>query len=186
MPDGNQGIIPSLSALKYLVAAAKLSEQCNKPELAGKVMDIVRKVSKIEKAAIRKRINHYVCHMFAEIIGSVPISILKVEDIDLLPTWLDNELHSGATAKKINEGILPRVLNENTSDSLKMACRILYHCTAVKWESEYGMNDKYLRPMTVIEDYWLGEFAQKTYLCLWRKNVERNSKIIHCQTERNL
>ena len=177
MPDGNQGIIPSLSALKYLVAAAKLSEQCNKPELAGKVMDIVRKVSKIEKAAIRKRINHYVCHMFAEIIGSVPISILKVEDIDLLPTWLDNELHSGATAKKINEGILPRVLNENTSDSLKMACRILYHCTAVKWESEYGMNDKYLRPMTVIEDYWLGELLKRHIFAFGEKTSKEIAKL---------
>ena len=163
IPDSRQGIIPSWPALEYLEAAAKISVQCEKPDLAENIMDIVRKVSRKGEAEIRKRTNHYVCLMFAKIIGSVPLSSVKMEDIDLLPFWLDNELHSGAIAKEINEGILSRALNENLPTSLKMACRILHHCTAIKWAREYGMSNKYLRPMTIIEDYWLGEML-KTHI----------------------
>ena len=140
-------------------------------------MDIVRKVSRKGKSEIRKRKNHYVCLMFARIVGSVPLSAVKMEDVDLLPLWLDNELHSGAIAKEINEGILSRSLNENTTGSLEIACRILYHCTAVKWVSEYGMSDKYLRPMTIIEDYWLGEVLKSHIPAFGEKKAKETAEI---------
>ena len=177
IPDGNQGIIPSWPALKYLEAAAKISEQCNKPELAEKIMDILRKVSRKGTAEIRTRKNHYVCLMFAKIIGSVPLSAVKIEDIDLLPLWLDNELHSGAIAREINEGILSRFLNENTPASLKVACRILKHCTTVKWEREYGMSDKFLKPVTLIEDYWLGELLKRHISAFGEKTAKETAEI---------
>ena len=177
IPDTNQGIIPSWPALEYLEATAKLSNQFDKPDLAGKIMDIVRKVSRKGKFEIRKRKNHYVCLMFSRIVGSVPLSAVKMEDIDLLPFWLDNELHSGAIAKQINEGILSRSLNENTIGSLEIACQILYHCTAVKWVSEYGMSDKYLRPMTIIKDYWLGEVLKRHIPAFGEKKAKETAEI---------
>ena len=177
IPDANQEIIPSWPALEYLEATARFSNQFNKPELAGKIMDVVRKVSRKEKSELRKRKNHYVCLMLARIVGSVPLSAVKLEDIDLLPLWLDNELHNGAIAKEINESILPRSLNENTTGSLEIACRILYHCTAVKWVSEYGMSDKYLRPMTIIKDYWLGEVLKSHVPVFGKKKPNETAEI---------
>ena len=177
IPDSDQGIIPSWPALEYLEAAAKFSNQFDKPDLAGKIMDIVRKASRKGKAEIRKRKNHYVCLMFAKIFGSVPLSVVKMEDIDLLPLWLDNELHSGAIAREINEGILSRSLNENTPTSLKVACRILKHCTTVKWASEYGMSDKFLKPVTAIEDYWLGELLKRHISAFGEKTAKETAKI---------
>lgn len=177
IPDGNQEIIPSWPALEYLEATAKFSSQSDNPDLAGKIMDIVRKVSRKGKSEIRKRKNYYVCLMLAKIVGSVPLSAVKLEDIDLLPFWLDNELHNGAIAKEINESILPRSLNENTTGSLEVACRILYHCTVVKWVPEYGMSDKYLRPITIIKDYWLGEMLKRHISDLGEKKPKETAEI---------
>ena len=178
MPDSNQEIIPSGPALKYLEAVAIISDKSNKPELAGKIMDIVRTVSTKGEFEIRKSTNRYASYLFAKIIGAVPISAVDMEDIELLPIWLDNELDNGGTAREISEGILSRTLNENTADSLKMACRILYHCTDVKWVSEYGMNDKYLRPVTVIKDYWLGELLKRHIPDFGEKAANETAKIL--------
>lgn len=175
--DNDQRAIPSWPALEYLEAVAKIASEKNYMGLAEKIMTIVRTGSKNGKSDIRSSDNHYACHMFAKIIGSVPLSAINIDDIELIALWLDNEFDCGATAKEVSEGILRRVLDENTENSLKMACRILYHCTAIKWdgkpEPDYGRTEI----TTVVDDYYLVELLDKHLPAFGEKAVEETAEI---------
>lgn len=175
--NNNQKPIPSWPALEYLAAVAKIADKRNDECLAGKIMDIVRTGSEEGNSVIRSSDNHHACLMFARIIGLVPLSTVNMDDIELIPSWLNNEFDSGYTAKEISEGILSRTLDENEDRPLKMACRILYHCTAIKSDGEADPGYGRFKPATVVDNFWLEQLLNKHIPTFVEKTVEEAAEI---------
>ena len=176
--NNNQRPIPSWAALEYLAAVAKITCKQNKEDLAVEIMTIVRTGSRNTDSKINSSENHYACYMFAKIIGLVPLTVVKMDDIDLIRIWLDNEFNSGLTIKELSDGILQRLINENDDKSLKKASRVLYHCTALKREkgSDLGLGRRKLA--TIADDYQLERLLKKYIPSFAEKIPEETVKIL--------
>ena len=157
IPAENEGFvhIPYWPALNYLEAVAKIAGEQNDIELADKIMTIVRTVSKHEGPDGKIIDNFHTNRLFARIIGLVPLSSIELKDIDLIPLWLDSQYDRLTVAPELGGGILHRTLEDGSDGSLTMACRILSHCTKLRWDGETDPIDGSPEPKTVIDDDWL-------------------------------
>ncbi|MCZ6803137.1 MAG: hypothetical protein O7D86_04185 [Proteobacteria bacterium] len=93
--------------------------------------------------------------------GLVPLSTVSMDGIELIPIWLNSQYDRGLVATDLSKGILRHALASNTTQSLELACRILYHCTAIHWVSEDLKEDDRTKPVTVVEDHWLKDLLTK-------------------------
>ena len=165
VPAKEEGLvhIPYWPALNYLEAIAKISGDRNDVDLADKIMTIVRTVTRYEGADSKRIDNFHTSGLFAKIIGLVPLSSIETKDIDLIPLWLDSKYDRGTVAPELSKGILCRLLEEGKNKSLVMACRILFHCTALRRDGETSPIDGRPELKTVVDDYCL-EHSLKTHL----------------------
>ena len=177
LSTNNLGQIPSWPALEYLAAVAKIADKQNDNKLAEKILAIVRAGSKDGNSDIRSSDNFYACHMFAKIIGLVPITAIDKHDIELIPLWLGNEFDTGTTAKELSDGILCRTLDDNSPRSLEMACQILNHCTAIKNDTETEAGSSWINLKTVVDDYWLEQILNKHIPTFVEKTAEETAVI---------
>ena len=157
IPAKDEGFvhIPYWPALDYLEALAKIAGERNDGELANKIMAIVRTVSKYEGPDGKRIDNFHTNRLFAKIIGLVPLPSIDLNDIDLIPLWLDSQYDRSTVAPEISNGILKRLLEDGENKSLAMSHRILSHCTALRWDGEPDPVDGRPKPKAVIDDYWL-------------------------------
>lgn len=84
--------IPYWSALDYLEAVARLAGEKNDLPLAQKVMDVIRSVGSYSDPDGRSSDTYL---KFAEILGLVPATAVTIEDIDLIPVWLNSKYDRG-------------------------------------------------------------------------------------------
>ncbi|MCZ6803298.1 MAG: hypothetical protein O7D86_05020 [Proteobacteria bacterium] len=73
VPSENEGYvhIPFWKALDYFAAVAKIAGEKDDPQLADKVLDIVRTVSRFEEPDGSRRDNYHTYRIFSEILGLV-------------------------------------------------------------------------------------------------------------------
>jgi hypothetical protein len=152
--------IPYWEPLRYLEAVAKVSGDTNNLDLAEKVMKVVRDVSRWRDADGNVRDNHNTFNAFAEILGLVPTRAVTLEDIDLIPAWLEGKFYPSTAAFAFAGGTLKRFLDSAATDDWRKACRIVRHCTALQWIDDKFHEEK--RPATAIQDYWVKEVVKRT------------------------
>jgi hypothetical protein len=150
--------IPYWSALGYLEAVARLAGENNDRQLARKVMDVIRSVSRDPDG--RSSDNYHTYLKFAEILGLVPVAALTIEDIDLVPVWLNSKYDRGMVGHALDRGVIQSMLASDSPDDWQKACTILRHCTAIFWVDEKGLGKGRKKPVSVIEDYWLKELIK--------------------------
>ena len=155
--------IPRWSALDYLEAVTKIAGEGSDGKLANKIMTIVRTVSEYEGPDGKRIDNFRTNQLFAKIIGLIPMSSIEMKDIDLIPLWLDSQYDRCSVATELGEGILHRTLGDGSDRSLAMACRILSHCTKLRWDGEADPIDGSPELKTVIDDDRL-EHSLKNHL----------------------
>jgi hypothetical protein len=146
--------VPFWEPLPYLEAVAKLSGDRGDVILAEKVMSVVRTVSRWRETDGTGRDNYHTFHSFAKIYGLVPISVVTLEDVDLIPTWLQGRFDRSMVAFALAGGTLSRFIDSASPDDWTKACRIIEHCTALRWVDDKWATD-IKTPATVVEDYWL-------------------------------
>lgn len=147
--------IPFWDALNYLEAVARLSSETNDPELAEKPMSVVRAVSRFRESDGAVRDNYHTWRVFADIIGLVPTSTVKFDDLELIPAWLASRYDRGLVASALDKGILKKLLTSDVPDDWRKACVVVRHCTVLQWVDEEGFEEKRQKPITVVDDYWL-------------------------------
>ncbi|MBZ5556154.1 MAG: hypothetical protein LAO77_02645 [Acidobacteriia bacterium] len=162
-PDRNRGPVeveprgsfqvPYWAMLDYLAACARKSSDKKDEGLAKKVMTVVRSVS----SAIRD--NHHTARKLAEILGLLPPSVSTLQDMELVQAWLKTRFDRTLVAPELDEGAVTKFLASTDPVDWKKAARILYHCTAVRWEERPGLGAGDEEPVSVVEEYWLKEIV---------------------------
>lgn len=147
--------IPYWSALSYMEAVAKVAGERNDLQLAQKILNIVRSVSSVREPDGRIRDNYHTHRVFAKILGLVPTAAITVDDLNLIPGWLEGRFERGMVGHALGQGALRKLLASELPEDWHKACLILQHCTAVQWVNEHELGEDRKKPVTIVEDHWL-------------------------------
>ena len=163
IPSDKEGYvhIPFWPALKFLQALAKQSGGDDDLPLAEKIMDVVRSVSTYREPDGNVQDNENTFRVFAEILGLIPLAAVTREDIEFIPLWLSSKYDHGSVAATLDVGFIRKALSSESSEDWDKACRVIYHCTDVEWISDqwFGETGR-IKPVGVVEDYWLDKLIQ--------------------------
>ena len=151
--------LPYWASLDYLVGVARVAGVEDDQALGNKVMNVVRKVTR--DSAERARDNYHTWRKFAQILGLIPLGTVTLEDIKLVPSWLDSRFDRSMVGKALNEGALSRFVASDSSADWEKALEILRHCTAIRWVHENDSNEASDKPVTVVDDYWLKKLIKR-------------------------
>jgi hypothetical protein len=161
--------IPFWAPLKYLEAVAKLAGEKSDIQLAEKVMNIVRQVTLWRGADGKPHDSYHTYSAFATILGLVPANVVSLDDVDLIPTWLECRFDRSLVTAAFERGVLLRFLDTNCPDDRRKARRIIEHCTALRWvDDKWGGTEK--TPATVVDDFWLKRLISTTATTLGAKS----------------
>ena len=152
--------VPHWPALNYLQAVSKLAGETNKIGLSRKIVAVIRNVSESGKSDGALPGNSNTFRRFAEFLGVLPLDVISLDDLDLLPSWLDNPLDHGMVAHAIAKGILSRLLISDQEDDWEKACRILFHCTAIRQTKLKRFQEDATEPTPVVDSYWLAQLVK--------------------------
>jgi hypothetical protein len=151
--------IPYWHALDYLAAVAKRAGETNNLQLAEKVMNVVRDVSKGREPDGTIRDNYHTYRKFAEILGLVPTAAVRQADCDLIPGWIQGKFERGMVCHALDAGLMRRVLASESPEDWSKAISILRHCTTITWVAEELLGEG-KKPVTVVEDHWLAKLIK--------------------------
>lgn len=153
--------IPQWAALDYLLSCAKQAGECNDSQLACKVLNVVRTVSGERDMDGQIKDNHQTFRVFAEIYGLVPLSTVNVDDLGLIPNWLNTKFDRGMVAHALDIGILGKCLSSDASEDWVKAGLILKFCTEIRQLDGHALDDTYKKLVTVVDDYWLKKLIER-------------------------
>lgn len=175
--DGKYVQIPYWHALDYLEACAKLAGQNNDHTLAGKVLGVLRNVTKARQVDHEQPDNHHTSRKFAEILGLLPTAAITRDDLDLIPTWLVSRFDHGMVGNALDLGLMKHLLESADADDWSKANQVLRHCTEVIWEEEEGLETSWKKPVSVMKDYWLKELIEHHAAALGAKTQRETVEI---------
>ena len=162
MDDDGRVHVPYWPPLDYLTACARKAADQKDDDLGAKVMDVVRTVSAGTNGKIRD--NFQTAWKFAEIIGLLPTSVVKVADVDLVERWIGTSFSRLHVAHALDEGAIGKFLASD--DDWTKAVGIVRHCTAVRWVDGYGDRKN---PVPVVDEHSLGRLLDHHASDLARK-----------------
>lgn len=143
--------LPYWPPLDYLEACGRLARESQDAKLASKLLGIIRLCSNASEPDGSPRHNYHTARKFAEILGLLPTSLIRISDIDLIPRWLSDPYDRGLVCNALDRGLMTGLLSSPATDDWTKAVRIIYHCTELRKVKE----DDELT--TVVDDYWLKE-----------------------------
>ena len=162
--------LPYWPPLQYLEAVAKRSGERSDAALAEKVMSVVRHVSTWRDVEGNVRDNQNTWRVFTKIYGLVPTRVVTSNDIDLIPTWLAGKFDRSSVGYALAGGTLRSFLASDQRDDWLKACRILHHCTAIRWiEEPILTGETGGKAQTLIDDFWLKEIIRGSATLLGKK-----------------
>ena len=126
--------VPYWPALDYLRACAERSSQSNDTGLAEKVMAVVREVSLGHDGTFQD--NSHTAKVFAEIIGMLPRSVVRLDDIEYASRWVKVRFSNGMVAHVLDKGALLSFLDSDDRNDWLKALKILRYCTEFRWKEE--------------------------------------------------
>lgn len=145
--------IPYWSALDYLLACAKRSDETRNLELASKVLKVVRDVSASYSSKAQSMENYHTAHKFTEILGHLPTSIVLPSDIELIGQWLRSRFNRGLVSSELSELLIPRFLRSEERSDWQKATLILEQCTKVEFANKESSNEEEAK--LLVDDYYL-------------------------------
>ncbi len=161
--------IPYWDALGYLEAVAKHAGVNGDPYLSEKILEVVRAVTNDRSEPDGPKDNYHTWRIFAEILANLPTNKITEADIDLIPVWLKSKFDTGLVGQVLGAKLLPHLLGTNAPEDQIKACRVLQHCTALRWGSEPSFGGERKKAFSVVDDYWLNDLLQKNAKALGEK-----------------
>ena len=151
--------IPYWKALDYLLACARIAGRNDDLHLGEKIMDIIRAVTAGSTPG-GSRENFHTFRMFAEIIGSLPVASVNLQDIRLLRVWLNTRFDRSLVVSALNDGVLNRFLSSDDPNDWRKAVHVVAYCTTIRW-APTGLPTHTEEPSTVADEYWLNELIDR-------------------------
>lgn len=166
--------VPFWTALNYLEAVARRSQELRDLVLSDKVLDVIRTVSNFVDDEGKPTDNYHTFWKFASIIGLLPLEAITLEDLDLVPKWLTSKFDRGLVGHEISVGLMARLLESNKAEDIEKACVLLEHCTELTNSRTKHVGKEFV---TVIDDYWLKDLIQQHSKALGTKAGNRSVEI---------
>lgn len=162
--------IPYWSALGYLKAVSKLAGERDDEDLAQKVMNIVREVTRYRDPDGSARDNYHTYRTFSEILGLIPTRVITKKDLDMIPQWLISKFDRSGAGVALSRGIVQLYLESKSSEDWSSACTILRHLTAIS-----RVNNK---TVTALDGYWLKQLIDKHARTFGTKAGNETAKLL--------
>ncbi|MBU1171855.1 MAG: hypothetical protein KKD44_20055 [Proteobacteria bacterium] len=153
--------IPYWAPLDYLKHLAQISGERNDLELAEKVMNVVREVSRFRDESGEAQDNYHTYRIFAEIIGLIPREVFLKEDLPMIPVWLNGKFDRSLVGTALSKGVISRFLESESRGDLEMACTILNYCTELKCGEDVPTKRRDSELVTVVDGYFLNKIIEK-------------------------
>lgn len=163
--DDDRVHVPYWPSLDYLTACARQAAEQKDDVLAANVMGVVRKVSDGTDGQMRD--NFHTAWKFAEIIGLLPNSVVKVADVDLVERWIGTRFSRLHVAHVLDEVAIGKFLASDVSEDWIKAVEIVRHCTAVRWVDDAYSDRK--TPEPVVDEQSLSRLLDRHASDLARK-----------------
>ncbi|MGE0639327.1 MAG: hypothetical protein AB7P46_03540 [Thermoanaerobaculia bacterium] len=153
--EANRGYyrIPFWPVLRYLLAVARRSSSKPDLELGAQVLEVVREVSL--GSGSQQRDNYHTNRIFAEILGAVPVSLIREETVDLLPIWLAGRFEGALVSEAVSKGLLSNLLGSEEPRCKVLALRVFGHLTALSVREPASDDLDQGRAVPAVEAYWL-------------------------------
>jgi hypothetical protein len=166
-PSESQGPVPSANpdfvhipvwpALNYLKAVGSRAAALDSDELAMKVLDVVRSVTRFkDEKTGEPRDNYRTYYTFSELFGIIPMRCITLDDIGLIPIWLNSKFDRGLVPHKLSNGLLKRLFEDGGQDSVAKACAVFEACVELEPSSKRRKRSED-DLATVVDDHWLKE-----------------------------
>jgi hypothetical protein len=177
-PAKNQGPVPSVNpefihipvwaALNYLEAVTLRAAKLDDEKLATKVLDVVRSVTRFkDDKSGEPRDNYRTYFKFAEFLGILPLRYITLDDAGLVRVWLTSNYDRSLVPHALTKGLLKRLLDDGTTESVTKACAVIQSCLQLEPSSKRRKRSEDLA--TVVDDYWLKEMLNACARELGRK-----------------
>lgn len=162
--------LPYWSPLSYLEATAKRAGGNQDIALAEKVMNVLRDVSRWRDDQGNIRNNENTWYSFASIFGLVPTSVVSLPDVDLIALWLGTSFGRSRVGAAFAGGALNRFVESESPEDWSKACRILYHCTEIRWSDKERIGGEIgKKAQTAVDDFWLEKLIDSSATLLGAK-----------------
>ena len=154
--------VPYWPPLDYLRKCAEEASRSKNIELAKRVMAIVREVSQGDKGTVQD--NSHTADAFAEIIGLLPKTVVRLRDIGFVSRWIGVRFNNGRIGYVLDKGALRSFLASGNRRDWRKALEILRHCTAFRWAEK-----KREQPVPMVDVHSLGALIEHHASAFGRK-----------------
>jgi hypothetical protein len=117
---------------------------------------VIRDVSNFrDEPGGQPRDNYQTYYRFAEIVGTLPLRSITLDDVRLVVVWMSSKFDRGLVAHSLSKGLLRRLIASGTPDNIKKACTLMEQCMVFEWLPETDRSSREL--VTLVDNYWLKE-----------------------------
>lgn len=150
-PGDKEGFfrVPHWPALEYLEAVARHAGTTGSESLGHELMDLVRDIYAPENL-VDNYFTHAAC---AKIIGLVPTPCVRLEDIELVRTWIESKWHNDLIIHDLDKYLFAALLNSGLEPDKRKAARLLEICTAIRDTEDANTSTR--GDKTLLNAYWL-------------------------------
>jgi hypothetical protein len=171
LPSANPDFvhIPVWSALNYLKAVALRAATLDSEEIAEKVLEVIRRVTRFkDEKNGEPRDNYRTYFTFAELLGILPLRCISPDDAGLIPIWLASKFDRSLVPHALSKGLIKRLFDDGSADGIAKVCEVIDACLALEPSSKRRRRSGD-DLATVVDDYWLKEMLEAYARELGRK-----------------
>jgi hypothetical protein len=149
-------------ALTYLKACAEKAH--DRSDIAKKLLTIISDISKYPDATGKISSNYHINRVFAEILGLLPLNLIKMKHLRIIKLWLANEYDQNMVIQALTEGLIRNCLQSQDELDWKKSAKIFYYCTSLRKASNIIDDAPQNNLETVASHYWLKNLINTHFL----------------------
>ena len=146
--------IPHWNVLDYLERVSKQITKESDSKYAQTLIEIIRAVSEFRMRTGERIDNYRTDWMFVKIMTNLPVSFVKIKDIELIQQYLNSHWGTTLVASEVGKGLLPKLLKSGEKGK---ALKLLEIAVSIKWINK----DREEEPVPLMEEYWLNDLFEK-------------------------
>lgn len=163
--------IPYWTALDYLEKVAEHAGKNNDANLTKSLLEILHSQTENILANRVELSNYHTNRMFVRILALLPSAELKIEDLNLISTWLDDRFGGDTVSFEISRTLLKKF--PPSGEQPEYAFHILEMLLKIKWRQDQFLNEE---PQSALSEHYLEPFFEnnlRTYVQIFPERTIR-------------